>query len=128
METNKRRQIPTTNACKISASDAFAKRKISRFFIVFVSTSVTLRNYFRNADKLHTSQQRQPHTKHTNSLVHAHTRDSTMAAAGRAFSPVRAVPGIKLLSQLSVVSSSYVYIIRHTDATVIPARLRAVSV
>jgi len=36
---------------QISASEAFAKRKISRFFIFFVSTSVTLRNYFHLDEK-----------------------------------------------------------------------------
>jgi len=53
-----------------------------------VSTSVTLRNYFRHCQKLHTSQQRQ------RPIQYAHARDLTMAAADRAFGPDRAAPGI----------------------------------
>jgi len=43
METSKRRQISTTNACAISASEAFAKK-----FTFFRS----FREYFLHADKL----------------------------------------------------------------------------
>jgi len=81
---------------QISASEAFAKRKLSHFFVVFVSTSVTLRNYchaernyfhhaenyFRHVFKLHTSQQRQPHT------------NSTCTHARSYYGPDWAVPGI----------------------------------
>jgi len=52
---------------QISASKAFVKI----FFTLFRSFREYFRhaeeNYFRHAVKLHTSQQRQPHTKHTNS-------------------------------------------------------------
>jgi len=96
METSKRRQIPMTNACAYFSFKGLRKKKNFMLFVVFVSTSVTLRNYFRHAEnyfrhcqKLHTSQQRQ------RPIQYAHTHDLTMAAAGRAFGPDRAVPGIR---------------------------------
>jgi len=51
-----------------------------------VSISVTLRNYFRHCQKLHTSQQRQ------RPIQYAHARNLTMAAA---FGPDRAAPDIR---------------------------------
>jgi len=74
---------------QISASEAFAKRKISRFFRSFREYfRHAERNYFRHCQKLRTSQQRQ------RPIQYAHARDLTMAAAGRAHGPTQAAPGI----------------------------------
>jgi len=86
---------------QISASEVFGKRKISRFFIIFVSISIALRNYFRHAEKTtsvtlfsvtflnYTLVSSGNHIQNIQ-IVRAHTRNFTMAAAGRAFSPDRA--------------------------------------
>jgi len=74
---------------QISASEAFAK-KISRFFIVFVTTSVTFLNYTLDSSGKHI----QNIQINGGNTVRAHTGDFTMAAAGRAFGPTRAAPGI----------------------------------
>jgi len=94
METSKRREIPTMNACVNFSFRSLRKKKISRFFVVFVSTSVTLRNYFRHCQKLHISQQRQ------RPIQYAHARDLTITAAGRAFGQYRAAPGIIMLHRM----------------------------
>jgi len=73
METSKRRQIPSTNASKFQLQVPSQKKFVTLF-----------RDYFRHAYKLHT-RQRQPSTR---------TGEFTMAAAGRAFGPTRAAPGI----------------------------------
>jgi len=75
MEISKRRQIPTRS--QISASE----RKISRFVVVFVTTSVTPINY-----TLVSSGNEQPSTR-------THVR-FYYDAAGRASVPTRAAPGI----------------------------------
>jgi len=64
---------------QISASEAFAKRNLVTLF------RDGFCDYFRHAYKLHTSQ-RQASTR---------TGEFTMATAGRASGPTRAVPGIK---------------------------------
>jgi len=82
METSKRRQIPTTNACQ---NFSFRGLRIKKNSWPLPSR---WENYFRHSRKLHTSQQRQRPSQY------AHARDITMAAACRAFGPTRAMPGI----------------------------------
>jgi len=74
METSKRRQIPTTNAYPNFSFRGLRKKNFITLFC----------DYFRHAYKLYTSQ-RQPSTR---------TDEFTMAAAGRAYGPTRAAPGI----------------------------------
>jgi len=73
---------------QISASKAFAKKKKFTLFRSFREYFRHAENYFRHCQKLHTSQQQQQ------PIQYAHARDFTIAAAGRAFGPDRAVPGI----------------------------------
>jgi len=81
---------------QISASEAFAKRKISRFFVVFVSTSVTLKKTTSITPINYTLVRSGNHIQNIQ-IVRAHTRDFTTAAASRAFGPDRAAPGIMRL-------------------------------
>jgi len=90
METNKRRQIPTTNVCKNFSFRGLRIKKNS--VTLLLSTSVTVK-LPRSLSELQTSQQRHPHTIQ---IVRAHTRDLTMVAAGWAFGPDRAAPDIIL--------------------------------
>jgi len=94
METSKRRQIPTKTCVQISASEAFTKRKISHFFVVFVSTSVTLRETTSVMFLNYTLVSSGNHIQNIQ-IVCAHMRDFTMVTAGRAFGPDRAAPGIR---------------------------------
>jgi len=79
---------------QISTSEAFAKRKILRFFVVFVSTSFTPINYTLVSSSNHIQNIQ---------IVRAYTRDFTMAAAGWAFCPDRAAPGITKNDNMNVV-------------------------
>jgi len=85
METSKKRQIPTTNACaNFSFRGLRKKKKFTLFRSFHEYFRHAERNYFRHGQKLHTSQQRQ------RPIQYAHARNLTMAAAGRAFG----APGI----------------------------------
>jgi len=79
---------------QISASEAFTKRKISRFFVVFVSTSVTLKTNtitFLNYTLVSSGNHIQNIQITDGNPVSAHTGDFTMATAE---GPTRAVPGV----------------------------------
>jgi len=86
METSERRQIPTTNACVNFRFKGLRKKKNFTLFRSFREKFCHAENYFRHCQKLYTSRQRP--------IQYAHVRDLTKPAAGRAFGPDRAVPGI----------------------------------
>jgi len=75
MDTSKRRQIPTTNACANFSFRGLRKKKNFTLFRSFREYFRHAENYFRHCQKLHTSQQRQ------RPIQYAHARDLTMAAA-----------------------------------------------
>jgi len=78
---------------QMSASEAHLRGKMKNFTLF-----CSFREYFRHANKLHTSQQLQPHTKRTNS-TRTHARFYyCRRAASRACGPDRAAPGITYLS------------------------------
>jgi len=90
---------------QISASEAFAKKR--KNFTLFRSFREYFRraerNYFRHAEKTpsvmpinHTRGSSGNHIQNIQ-IVRAHTRDFTMAAAGRAFSPDWAALGIIII-------------------------------
>jgi len=70
---------------QISASEAFTKRKISRFFVVFVSTSITLKTTsitFLNYTLVSSGNHIQNIQITDGNPVSAHTGDFTMAVPG----------------------------------------------
>jgi len=93
METSKRRQIPTTTAYANFSSRGLRKKKKITLFLSFLSTSVTLRETTSVTPINYTLVSSGNHIQNIQ-IVRAHTGDFTMAAAGRAFGPDRAVPGI----------------------------------
>jgi len=102
METSKRRQMPTTNACANFSFRGLRKKNFT-LFRSFREYFRHAENYFHHCQKLHTSQQRQ------RPFQCAHARDLTMAAGGRAFGPTRAAPGMnnKQIFQLTQLDDVY---------------------
>jgi len=87
METSKRRQIPTTNACP---NFSFANSRTSIFVVISLRFFVThLRHFYKFPHS-----QRKPTACHTVRAL-AHTQASLLwLRAGRAQGPARASPGI----------------------------------
>jgi len=100
METSKRCQIPTTNACANFSFRGLCKKKNFTLFCSFPNYFRHTENYFRHVSKQHTSQQQQPHTKHTNHWRQPSTRTHGRFYNGRGrpgFRLERAVPGIRVI-------------------------------
>jgi len=66
METSKRRQIPTTNACQ---NFIFRGIRIKKNFVTLKNYFRHAENYFRHAEKVHTSQQRQRPIQYAHALA-----------------------------------------------------------
>jgi len=90
METSKDVKYRRRTRVQISASEA--SQKISRLFLVFVTTFVTFLNYTLASSGNHT----QNIQITGGNPVRAHMGDFIMVAAGRAFGPTRAAPGISV--------------------------------